>query len=125
MALRRRLQTAATVTPVLALALAIRFSLEICLAAVAAWLPSQILAGREALGLSAALVIFLVLIWGALLSPKRHLEIGALPRLLLEMLLFGLAAIALYSNGQRQLAFALIGIAAIDKVALVLLERRV
>ena len=108
----------------LALVLAIRFTLEICLIAVAVWFPFQAATGLKAAALSVGLVIVLSAIWGTFLSPKRRVEIGGLPGLILEMVLFSVATAALYSRGHWQLAAALIGAALIDKFAVVALERR-
>lgn len=108
----------------LALAFVIRFTLEICLIAVAVWFPFQAATGLKAAALSVGSVIVLLAIWGTFLSPKRRIEIGGLPRLFLEMALFSVATEALYSRGQWQLAAALIGAALVDKLAVVMLERR-
>jgi hypothetical protein len=106
----------------LSLALAIRFSLEICLVAVALWFPWHHLTGTAAMAGSVALTVALALTWGNFLSPKRRVEIGGLARLLLETALFSFAAAALYSGGHWQLAAILIGIASIDKLVLVAVE---
>lgn len=108
----------------LTLALAIRFLLEICLVAVAIWLPYQLWPGPSGLVFSATAVAVLLLTWGTLLSPKRRVELGAELRLSFEMALFGLAAIALYSRGHWPLAIGLTAIASADKLALFLLEGR-
>jgi hypothetical protein len=106
----------------LSLALAIRFSLEICLVAVALWFPWHHLTGTAAMAGSVALTVALALTWGNFLSLKRRVEIGGLARLLLETALFSFAAAALYSGGHWQLAAILIGIASIDKLVLVAVE---
>jgi hypothetical protein len=109
----------------LTLALAVRFSLEICLAAIALWFPWHRATGITAFLGSAALLLALGLLWGSLLSPRRPIQIGASARLLVELALFGVAAAALAWGGHWQLAAALIIAAFIDKLALVLLEGRV
>jgi hypothetical protein len=105
-------------------ALAVRFSLEICLVAVALWFPWHHSTGATAIVGSVALAVVLVLTWGTFLSPKRRVEIGGSARQLLETALFGLAAAGLYSEGHWQLAATLIGIALIDKLVLVAVEGR-
>lgn len=108
----------------LAVALTIRFALEICLVVVAAWFPFDVVGGPGGLALSTASVLLLLLIWGALLSPKRRVEIGGVPRLVLEFALFALASAALDSAGHWQIAVILFGVAIIDKSAIVALEHR-
>ncbi len=108
----------------LASALMIRFILELCLLAVAAWFPFEVLGGFWGLALGTAAALLLMLIWGTFLSPKRRVEIGGVPRVVLEVALFAVAGIALKSTGHWQLALALFGMALIDKSAVVALERR-
>lgn len=108
----------------LPIALAIRFALEICLVAVAAWFPLQADIATTRLALSLGSVIVLLLIWGTLLSPKRRVEIGGPPRFILEFALFGLATAALFTRGHWELALTLMGFWLFDKSALLLLEHR-
>lgn len=107
----------------LPLALVIRFALELCLLAVAGWLPYHLWPTPIGLAASAASVVTLLLVWGALISPKRRLELGAPSRLALEAALFGLAATALATTGRTCLAAALLAVALIDRWALALLSR--
>ena len=107
----------------LALALTARFALEVCLLSVVGWFAYRLSPGWKGAGLSVAAVALLAITWGALLSPRRPVEIGELSRLLLELALFALAAAALYSRGHWQLATALILIELVDKLALSFLER--
>lgn len=108
----------------LAIALMIRFVLEICLLVVAAWFPFEVVGGPGGLVAGAASALLLMLGWSALLSPKRRVEIGGGPRLALEFALFALASAALASAGHWEIAAALFGLAVIDKSAVVALEHR-
>jgi len=105
-----------------AIALGVRFVLELCilasLAALAAHLPVATWA-RALLG-----ILFCVsgaAIWGTFLSPKRRYEIGLVARLLLEAGFFFGAALSLAYVGRPALAIALVLVAVADRVALAFL----
>jgi uncharacterized protein DUF2568 len=106
-----------------ATALGIRFTLELCivasLAALTAHLPVpisvKVLMGVLFCGIGAA-------VWGALLSPKRKYEIGAAGRLLLEAAFFIGSASILHFIGWSALAIALLVTAAVDRIALGLIQ---
>ena len=108
----------------LAVALAVRFALELCLLGVFAWAAHRLAPGPAGVGLAVAAVVVVAGVWGTLLSPRRPVEIGRAPRLLLELILFGLAAGALYGGGHWRLAAALIAVELIDKLAIHHLEHR-
>lgn len=105
-------------------ALLVRFLLELSLVAMAGWYPVRVMTGWPAICVSFAMVSALLVFWGAFLSPKRHVELGACARLAAELVLFSLAAGALHSAGFRHLAAALILLEVIDKAVLVRLEGR-
>lgn len=105
-----------------AIALGVRFVLELCilasLAALAAHVPVAIWV-RALLG-----VLFCVsgaAIWGTFLAPKRRYEIGLIGRLLLEAGFFFGAALSLAYAGRPTWAIALIVVAIADRVALAFL----
>lgn len=105
-----------------AIALGVRFVLELCilasLAALAAHLPVANWA-RVLLG-----ILFCVsgaAIWGTFLSPKRRYEIGLVARLLLEAGFFFGAALSLAYVGWPTLAIALVLVAIADRIALAFL----
>jgi hypothetical protein len=107
----------------LAVALAVRFALELCLISVTAWFFYRLSPGWNGAVLSLGGVIILAATWGTLLSPRRTVELGALVRLALELALFGLAAAALYSGGHWKLAALLIAVEVIDKSVVTFLQR--
>jgi hypothetical protein len=86
--------------------LAVRFLLEICaLAAVGYW---GLQAGngkllKIVLGIGAPLL--LAVLWGVFGSPKAPIKLPLTIHLFLELLIFGLAAIALFVAGKPQLAW--------------------
>ncbi|GAC1045113.1 YrdB family protein [Rhizobium sp. No.120] len=105
-----------------AIALGIRFALELCilasLVALAAHLavpiPAQVLLGVAFCAATAA-------VWGTFLSPKRRYEIGAAGRVVLEAGIFVGAALILNYLDWSALAIALIVVAAADRIALTLI----
>ena len=109
----------------LAAALALRFLLELILLAVLAYwgfhaadaLPLRLLAG---LGAPAAAA----LLWGLFVSPNRRFELGRIPRLLLELALFALAAASLWQLGRPIAALLLFAAACADRFGLIWLRRR-
>ena len=68
------------------------------------------------LGLGAPLLAAVV--WGTFLSPKATVELPTSPRLLLEVVVFGLAALALYKAGQTNLAATLGLVYVINRILL-------
>jgi hypothetical protein len=105
-----------------AIALGVRFALELCILAalglLAAHLAVPVLA-RLLLGIAFCLAG--AALWGTFLAPKRKLEIGLGARLLLEAAFFGGAALILVYVGSPTLGVALIVVAAADRIALALL----
>jgi len=105
-----------------AIALGIRFALELCilasLVALAAHLavpiPVQVLLGLLFCAATAA-------VWGTFLSPKRRYEIGAAGRLVLEAGIFVGTALILNYLGASKLATALALVAAANRIALALI----
>ena len=109
----------------LVLALALRFLLELALlAALAIWgfqladtIALRLLAGLAAAGAAA-------LLWGLFISPNRRIELGRVPRLLLELALFAVASAALWQLGHPVPGLFLFAAAAADRVFLIWLRRR-
>jgi len=88
--------------------LALRFFLELCaLAALAYWgfHTGSGLVARLGLGIGAPLLAAIV--WGAFVSPRAPVVVPASVRLLLELLVFGLACAGLVAAGQTGLAWVL------------------
>ncbi len=105
-----------------AIALSIRFALELCILAslialaahLAVPMPAQVL-----LGLTFCVAVAAV--WGTFLSPKRRYEIGAAGRFVLEASIFVGTALILNYLGSSALAIALVLIAAANRIALALI----
>lgn len=109
----------------LVFALAVRLLLELILLGVfALWgfhaasaLPLRLLVGLGAPAVAA-------LAWRLFVSPSRRVEVGRIPRLVLELALFALAAAALWQLGRPIAGFLLFAAAALDRFGLIWLRRR-
>ena len=102
-----------------ALALGVRFLLEICiLASFAAWAAHLqfLVVGR--IGIGGFICLTAALAWGQLLSPRRRFDLPASVRLVIEAGFFLAAAAALVDIGYWWLAMALLVAAIVDRVAL-------
>jgi hypothetical protein len=109
----------------LAAAIAARFLLEVALLVVlAAWgfQLADSLALRLVGGVAAPAVA--ALLWALFISPNRRVELGRIPRLVLELALFCAAAGALWQMGLRVTAMLLIVAECADRFGLIWLRRR-
>jgi hypothetical protein len=109
----------------LAAALALRFLLELLLLAALAFCgfhAADSLALRLLAGLGAPAAA--ALLWGLFISPNRRFELGRIPRLLLELALFALAAAALWQLGRPIAGLILFAVACADRFGLIWLRRR-
>jgi hypothetical protein len=93
--------------------LALAFFLELgVLAALGYWgfQTGQGMIAKIALGIGAPLIA--VVVWGLFGAPKSAWQLKGIPRLILHVVFFGSAAVALFISGQRVLgvAFALVSI---------------
>jgi hypothetical protein len=64
------------------------------------------------------------LVWGLFISPDRRFELGRVPRLVLELTLFWVAAGALWQMGWRVAAMLLVVAECVDRFGLIWLRRR-
>lgn len=90
--------------------LAIRFLVELALFAGAAVASAQLVSGsigRVLLGVVGCVAI--VVVWGAFLAPKRPTHWSLPARVVLEVLLFVLVGMGLWSAGFGWAAIALLG----------------
>jgi hypothetical protein len=88
--------------------LALRFLLELCaLAALGYWgfKTGTSLVTKIGLGVGAPLVAAIV--WGVFVAPRAPVPSPSFLRLMVELVVFGLAAAALYLAGRPNLAWAL------------------
>lgn len=100
--------------------LGIAFLLELCmLAALAYWgfQTSSNLFLRIVLGIGAPLLA--AIIWGRFMAPQAKKRLAGLPYLLLKLLIFGLALLALAVAGQVTLAMIFVVILVINQILLI------
>ena len=99
--------------------IALRFILELCaLASFAYWgfHISQSMPIKLLLGIGSPLLV--IIIWGLFGSPAAPLPLKGFNRILLEMLIFGLAVFALFSSGKTNLGFIFAIIVIINRILL-------
>lgn len=97
--------------------LALRFILELCaLAALGYWgfRTGDGTAGKLALGIGAPLVA--AVIWGTLVAPKAPVSVPGPIHVLLQVAVFGVAALALTAAGRPALALVFAVVAVINGV---------
>ncbi|WP_052659453.1 YrdB family protein [Bacillus alveayuensis] len=102
--------------------LAIRFLLEICsLIALGYW---GYYLGKG-VGMKIFLLIFMpvmmMLLWGMFISPKASIHIPEWLRLILELLLFGIAAFGLYNSGLLLLSGIFLVLVILQRILLTVL----
>lgn len=87
--------------------LLVRFLLELCLLAVFGYWGWKTATGTAPkIGLAMSSPLLAAIIWGIFVAPGSSRRLQNKGLLIAELLLFGLACIALYSTGQRVLALA-------------------
>ena len=97
--------------------IALRFILEVCaLVFLAYWgfQSSQDLLIRTLLGIG--LPLFIATLWGLFGSPAAPMPFKGFHRLLLEFIIFGLAALALSFSGKPTLAIIFVIIVIINRI---------
>lgn len=102
--------------------LGLRFLLEICLLVIFGYwgfkTGSYNTFMKFLLGIGVpALFAF---IWGVLLAPKATIQIGEPWRLILELIIFGLACWALFSTSKTSLALAFGAIYLVNKILMII-----
>jgi hypothetical protein len=101
--------------------LALRFLLELCLlAAVGAWAYRLGGSAFTSIILSVGAALAVATIWGAFLAPKAVRRLPPTARLVLELILFGAAALGLWQIGAAGLGLALFAAYIINKTAIIL-----
>ena len=104
--------------------LGLRFLLELCvLVALGYWgfKTGRALIGKSALGIGAPLVVAVV--WGVFVSPNAAVALAWPVHLLLELVIFGLAAATLYAAGRPSLAWVLAVVFVINRILMYVWEQ--
>lgn len=97
--------------------IALRFILEVCaLGFLTYWgfQSSQGILTKLVLGIGSPLLI--AIIWGVFGSPAAPIPVQGILRILLELLIFGLATLALYSSGKPTLAIIYATLVVINRI---------
>ncbi len=100
--------------------LGLRFLLELCLlAALGYWgfHTARGVIGKIAVGIGVPLVV--AILWGVFLAPASSMRLEGPLYMVLEVIIFGGAAAALYATGHPALAWALVLVAVINRVLMV------
>lgn len=97
--------------------LGVRFILELCaLAALGYWGFRTGTGWTVKLILGIGAPVLAAVVWGLFVSPKATYDIGDPARLVVEIIVFGLAAVALYYAGQPGLCAVFVIAALISRV---------
>jgi hypothetical protein len=93
--------------------LAVRFLLELCILISIGYWGFQIPEGLVTkIGLSIGAPLITALVWGICIAPKAPIQLPNLVHLILEIIIFGCAAVALYATGHPILSgfFSLVAV---------------
>jgi hypothetical protein len=99
--------------------LLVRFLLELCMLAAAGYWGFKTQSGwllKVLLGIG--LPALIAVVWGLFVAPKATYPLQGLSRLALELLLFGIGAVALFASGRVNLAWIYLIVLAINEVLL-------
>jgi hypothetical protein len=107
------------------IAAGVRFLMELCALGALGWWGARTggsVPARVALAIGAPLAAAVV--WGLFCAPKATIPLPLVPTLLLQALMFGSAAAALFALGRPGLATAFIVLVVASAVVLQVLESR-
>jgi Protein of unknown function (DUF2568) len=97
--------------------LALRFILELCaLVALGYWGVKVGGSTIAKIGLGIGAPLLAAVVWGMFVAPRAPIPTPGLLRLLIELVVFGSAAAALYSAGRPTLAWVLVLVYVINRV---------
>lgn len=95
--------------------LAAAFLLELCALAALGYWGFQTGEGPIAkLALAVGAPLLTAVVWGAFVAPKALVKVPAAPRLLLKLVVFGAAAVALAAAGRPTLAWIFAAVVAVN-----------
>src|SRR5690349_8106731 len=99
--------------------LLVRFLLELCmLAAVGYWGFTSSSGWAMKILLGVGLPVLIAVLWGMFIAPKAIYPLHGLPFLVVEMILFGSGALALFASRQTTLGWAYIIILFLNELML-------
>lgn len=103
--------------------LAVRFALELCMLTAYGWCGYHSGVGTmKGVLLAIILPLVVAIAWGLFLSPKAKVKLHIGTRVVMELILFGVAAWLLYNAGMVAEGMALLTIFVINRVILLLLK---
>ncbi len=108
--------------PALAIALAVRFALEIALLVGVATVAYHLFPEWWGWLIAIGAVVVVAVLWGVLLSPKAVVPLPAAARLVIEAALFIGVGVCLFSIGYGVLAAIGVVVWIADRIALALLD---
>jgi hypothetical protein len=97
--------------------LLLRFLLELCVLGTVGYWGFKTGGGMAAkIGLSIGAPLVVAVVWAMFVSPRAPVHLPPLLSLLLQVVIFGLAAAALAATGHRTLGFAFVAVVVINAV---------
>jgi len=102
--------------------LAIRFVLELCMFSTFAWWGFSTGANTFVKIIAGAGLALAAIVWGIFLSPKAKVKLPVSVRVVMELLLFGIAAWMLNDMGEEKKGIALVVIFIINRAILLMIR---
>jgi quinol-cytochrome oxidoreductase complex cytochrome b subunit len=96
--------------------LMLRFSLELFALGSLAYWGAQTGKGSMRVLLAIGAPLIIAVVWGVFGSPRSYVQLSTPMHILLELLVFGLPSVALYTSGKHSLATIYITVAIINRI---------
>jgi uncharacterized protein DUF2568 len=104
--------------------LAVRFLLELCLLAAVGYWGFKTNAGwAMKIILGIGLPILIAVFWGLFIAPRAFYPLSGIPYLILELILLGSGAVALFASGQANLGWVYTVILILNKILLTIWKK--
>jgi quinol-cytochrome oxidoreductase complex cytochrome b subunit len=104
--------------------LMLRFSLELFALGSLAYWGAQTGKGSMKVLLAIGSPLIVAIVWGIFGSPRSLVQLSPSMHMLLELLVFGLPSIALYTSGKPSLAIIYITVAIINRILMYIWQQR-
>ncbi|MBU8589180.1 YrdB family protein [Priestia megaterium] len=104
--------------------LMLRFSLELFALGSLAYWGFQTGKGSMRVLLSIGAPLIIAVFWGIFGSPRSYVQLSTPIHILLELLIFGLPSVALYTSGKHSLALIYITIAIINRILMYMWQQQ-
>ncbi len=103
--------------------LAVKFALEMAALAAFAWWGATVAGGALAVLLAIGLPAIAAVLWGTFAAPRAPRRLPLAPRIAFELIVFGLAAVALGSAASVAAGVAFAAVAVVNAVLLTVLDQ--